>query len=206
MVGCGSSRGLRGATRWCVVRDLRLLRVFAVRRGGSGWRGSGCGGCLGGVFAGVLAAVLEASRQLPELAGRQRVQLAELRELNARLAARDAGREAELEEARAALAVLQRMLSGRKAGKDRPEPAGGGDGAGAPAGDGPASASSPWPARPPTSRAALTSSPPGSARSAGRSASCRSPARPSCPPPARAPPGRPRPHHHGRPRYAAGRP
>jgi len=86
----------------------------------------------------MLAAALEANRQLSELAERQQVQLTELRELNARLVARDAEREAELEETRAALAVLQRMLFGRKSEKNRPEPAGGGDGDGAPAGDGPA--------------------------------------------------------------------
>ena len=74
----------------------------------------------------MLAAALEANRQLSELAERQQVQLAELRELNARLVARDAEREAELEETRAALAVLQRMLFGRKSEKNRPEPAGGG--------------------------------------------------------------------------------
>lgn len=28
-----------------VVRDLRFLMVFAVLRGGCGWRGPGCGGC-----------------------------------------------------------------------------------------------------------------------------------------------------------------
>jgi transposase len=86
----------------------------------------------------VLSAALEANRQLSELAERQQVQLAELRELNAGLVARDAEREAELEETRAALAVLQRMLFGRKSEKNRPEPAGGGDGNGGPAGDGPA--------------------------------------------------------------------
>ena len=61
----------------------------------------------------MLAAALEANRQLSELAERQQVQLAELRELNAHLVARDAEREAELGEARAALAVLKRMLFGR---------------------------------------------------------------------------------------------
>jgi transposase len=80
---------------------------------------------------GMLDAALEANRELSELAERQREQIALLLE-------RDAEREAELEEARAALAVLQRMLFGRKSEKNRPEPAGGGHGAGAPAGDGPA--------------------------------------------------------------------
>ena len=32
-------------TRWRVVRDLPWLIVFAVLRGGCGWRGPGCGGC-----------------------------------------------------------------------------------------------------------------------------------------------------------------
>ena len=48
---------------------------------------------------GMLDAALEANRQLSELAERQREQIALLRE-------RDAEREAELEETRAALAVL----------------------------------------------------------------------------------------------------
>ena len=77
----------------------------------------------------MLDAALEANRQLSELAERQREQIALLLE-------RDAQREAELEEARAALAVLQRMLFGRKSEKNRPGPPGGGHGAGAPAGDG----------------------------------------------------------------------
>jgi transposase len=84
----------------------------------------------------MLAAALEASRQLSELAERQQVQLAGLRELNARLLERDAEREAELEEARAALAVLQRMMFGRSSDRSRPEPPGSGDGDGVPAGDG----------------------------------------------------------------------
>jgi len=40
-----STRGRGAATRWRVVRDLRVLRVFAVLRGGWGWRCPGCGGC-----------------------------------------------------------------------------------------------------------------------------------------------------------------
>lgn len=39
----GHGRGV--ATRWRVVRDLRLLRMFAVLRGGCGRRSPGCGGC-----------------------------------------------------------------------------------------------------------------------------------------------------------------
>jgi transposase len=75
----------------------------------------------------MLAAALEANRQLSELAERQRAEIAELRELNGRLLARDAEREAELGEARAALAVLQRMLFGRSSEKSRPGPPSGGD-------------------------------------------------------------------------------
>ena len=33
------------ATRWRVVHDLRLLRVFAVLGDGCGWRCRGSGGC-----------------------------------------------------------------------------------------------------------------------------------------------------------------
>ena len=40
-----ASAGAWAAARWLMVRDLRLLRVFAVVRGGCGWRGPGCGGC-----------------------------------------------------------------------------------------------------------------------------------------------------------------
>jgi hypothetical protein len=75
---------------------------------------------------------------LSELAERQQAELAELREMNARLLERDAEREAELEEARASLAVLQRMVFGRKSEKNRPEPPDGGGDDGVPAGDGPA--------------------------------------------------------------------
>src|SRR5690348_17700700 len=81
----------------------------------------------------MLAAALEANRQLAGLAERQRAEIAELRELNARLVERDAEREAELEEARAALAVLQRMVSGRSSEKSRRGPSGGDEGS---AGDG----------------------------------------------------------------------
>lgn len=79
-----------------------------------------------------LDAALEASRQLSELAERQRAEIAELRKENARLRARDAERDAEAEQLRADLAVLQRMLFGRSSEKSPAEPpAGGGD-----AGDG----------------------------------------------------------------------
>jgi len=75
-----------------------------------------------------LDAALEANRELSELAERQRAEIAGLREQNARLLERDAERDAELEELRAGLAVLQRMLFGRSSEKSPPEPAAGGGG------------------------------------------------------------------------------
>ena len=41
----GVPRAGGALTRWRVVRDLPWLIVFAVLRGGCGWRGLGCGGC-----------------------------------------------------------------------------------------------------------------------------------------------------------------
>jgi len=73
---------------------------------------------------------LEANRELSELAGRQRAEIAGLREQVARLLERDAERDAELEELRAGFAVLQRMLFGRSSEKSSPEPPAGGDDAG----------------------------------------------------------------------------
>jgi transposase len=79
----------------------------------------------------MLAEALEANRQLSELAERQRAEIGELREQNARLAARDAERDAEFGKMQADLAVLQRMLFGRSSEKSRPgPPAGGSDDAG----------------------------------------------------------------------------
>ena len=75
-----------------------------------------------------LAVALDTNRELSELAERQRAEIAGLREQVARLLERDAVRDAELEELRAGLAVLQRMLFGRSSEKSSPEPpAGGGD-------------------------------------------------------------------------------
>jgi transposase len=71
----------------------------------------------------VLAATLEANREMARLA-------AELREENARLRAENAEQAAELENLRADLAVLQRMLFGRSSEKSRPGPAAGHDDAG----------------------------------------------------------------------------
>ena len=67
-----------------------------------------------------LAEALEACRQLSELADG-------LAEENARLRARDAERDAELDRLRADLAVLRRMLFGRPSERSRPEPPAGGD-------------------------------------------------------------------------------
>jgi transposase len=74
-----------------------------------------------------LAEALEANRQLSELADGLIEDNALLREQVARLAERDAERDAELERLRADLAVLQRMLFGRSSEKSRPEPPAGGD-------------------------------------------------------------------------------
>ncbi len=76
----------------------------------------------------MLAEALEANRQLSELADGLIEDNALLREQVARLAARDAERDAELEKLRADFAVLQRMLFGRSSEKSRPGPPAGGDG------------------------------------------------------------------------------
>jgi transposase len=75
----------------------------------------------------MLAEALDANRQLSELADGLIEDNALLREQVARLAERDAERDAELERLRADLAVLQRMLFGRSSEKSRPEPPAGGD-------------------------------------------------------------------------------
>ena len=79
-------------------------------------------------LADALAAALEANRQLAEMVG-------ELRAENARLRVEIAEQAAELENLRADLAVLQRLLFGRSSERSRPEPPGGG-GAGDTANDG----------------------------------------------------------------------
>jgi transposase len=76
----------------------------------------------------MLAEALEANRQLSELADGLIEDNALLREQVARLAERDAERDAELEKLRADVAVLQRMLFGRSSEKSRPGPPAGGDG------------------------------------------------------------------------------
>ena len=70
----------------------------------------------------MLAEALEANRQLSELADGLIKDNALLREQVARLAERDAERDAELERLRADFAVLQRMLFGRSSEKSRPGP------------------------------------------------------------------------------------
>ena len=75
----------------------------------------------------MLAEALEANRHLSELADGLIEDNALLREQVARLAERDAERDAELERLRADFAVLQRMLFGRSSEKSRPRPQAGGD-------------------------------------------------------------------------------
>ena len=75
----------------------------------------------------MLAEALEANRQLSELADGLIEDNALLREQVARLAERDAERDAELARLRADFAVLQRMLFGRSSEKSRPEPPADGD-------------------------------------------------------------------------------
>jgi transposase len=77
----------------------------------------------------VLAAALEANREMALLAAELREENARLREENSGLRAENAGQAAELENLRADLAVLQRMLFGRSSERSRPEPAAGDDGA-----------------------------------------------------------------------------
>ena len=81
----------------------------------------------------VLAAALEANREMARLAAELREENARLREENSRLRAENAGQAAELENLRADLAVLQRMVFGKSSERARPGPAGreddgGGDG------------------------------------------------------------------------------
>ena len=106
--------GACAAARWRAVRDLRLVRVFAVLRGG-------CGGVVPGSDAdaaslrAALAAALEANERWEQTA-------AELREALAGRDAEIARQSAELERVSAALAVLQRMVFGDSSERSRPEP------------------------------------------------------------------------------------
>ena len=84
----------------------------------------------------MLAAALEANREMARLAAELREENARLREENARLRAENAGQAAELEDIRADLAVLQRMLFGRSSERSRPEQAAGDDVARVAAGSG----------------------------------------------------------------------
>jgi transposase len=81
-----------------------------------------------------LAAALEANRQFAEAAEELRRDYARACEENARLREENAAQAAELEELRAGLAVLQRMVFGRSSEKSGPETPGrddaGGGGAG----------------------------------------------------------------------------
>jgi transposase len=111
---------------------LPLLMVFAVLRGGCGWRGPGCGGPQ----SGRLGAPHSARAAALDRIGQLQAENAELRVSLAEVLARDAERDAEMERLRADLAVLQRMLFGRSSERSRPEPPGGDGGDGDAAGDG----------------------------------------------------------------------
>ena len=78
-----------------------------------------------------LAAALEANRQFAEAAEGLRRDYARVCEENARLREENAAQAAELEELRATVAVLQRMVFGRSSERARPQPGSeAGDGAG----------------------------------------------------------------------------
>lgn len=77
-----------------------------------------------------LARALEANRRWEQLAAELRAENEQLRTENERLREEAARRDAELEQVRAALAVLQRMVFGRSSEQARPAAAGRGDGSG----------------------------------------------------------------------------
>jgi transposase len=81
-----------------------------------------------------LAAALKVNREQSQAAAALREENALLRQQVAHLVARDAERDAELEQLRADFAVLQRMLFGRSSEKSRPEAPPGGSGGDADAG------------------------------------------------------------------------
>ena len=77
-----------------------------------------------------LARALEANRRWEQLAAELRAENERLRTENERLREEAARRDAELEQVKAALAVLQRMVFGRSSEQARPAAAGRGDGSG----------------------------------------------------------------------------
>jgi transposase len=77
-----------------------------------------------------LARALEANRRWEQFAAELRAENEQLRAENARLREAAARRDAELEQVKAALAVLQRMVFGRSSEQARPGAAGRGDGSG----------------------------------------------------------------------------
>jgi hypothetical protein len=77
-----------------------------------------------------LARALEANQRWEQLAGELHAENERLRTENAALRAEAAWRDAELEQVKAGLAVLQRMVFGRSSEQARPGPAGRGDGGG----------------------------------------------------------------------------
>ena len=131
------------------VHDLPVTTVFAVVRD-CGGRGSGRrGSCTRTPFAGgasaeeLLARALEVIEQQSVRIDDLARQNAELREQNAQLAGASeelrelvGGQAAQLAEANATIAVLQRIVFGRSSEKSGPAPDGDGDGDDAGAGDG----------------------------------------------------------------------
>ena len=115
---------------WCVAV---AAGVDAVPEGAEAW----------------LREALEANRQFAEAAEELRRDNARACEENARLREENAAQAAELEELRAALAVLQRMVFGRSSEKSPAGADAGGTGGGSP----------PAPARSPSSPAAPTRDP-----------------------------------------------
>ena len=97
----------------CVIRGLRGCLLCSVAVAAGVLADSGADAPPGDV----LAQALEANRQLARL-------VEELRAENARLREEAARRDAELEQVKAALGVLQRMVFGRSSERSRPQAAG----------------------------------------------------------------------------------
>ena len=112
----------RGVTRraGCVISGLRGCLLCFVTAGACVVAEADADACL----EDALARALGANERREQLAGELRAENAWLRAENERLRERDAQREAELERVNAALAVLQRMVSGRSSERARPDAAG----------------------------------------------------------------------------------
>ena len=112
----------RGVTRraGCVISGLRGCLLCFVTAGACVVAEADADACP----EDALARALGANERREQLAGELRAENAWLRAENERLRERDAQREAELERVNAALAVLQRMVSGRSSERARPDAAG----------------------------------------------------------------------------------